>query len=301
MSLVYRYKKPAVSGAKQESLQALAKQIISPEIGEIKTEYCFYVETGEPLTPEESELLRWLISETFEPEDFSSESFLTDHGSRGTAHGIIEVGPRMNFTTAWSSNAVSVCHACGLSKITRIECSRRLKLVPLTGFNNGQIEKFASVLHDRMTECIYPEQLSTFETGIQPEPVYSVPLIEGGRPALEKINREMGLGLDDWDIDYYYNLFVKEIRRNPTNVECFDLSQSNSEHSRHWFFKGKLIIDGKEIPENLMEIIRQTLDRNPNNSVIAFRDNSSAIQGYTIETIVPDNPGHSFQVQKIQS
>ena len=40
----------------------------------------------------------------------------------------------------------------------------------------------------------------------------------------------MGLGLDDWDIEYYYNLFVKDLKRNPTNVECFDLSQSNSEH-----------------------------------------------------------------------
>ena len=97
--------------------------------------------------------------------------------------------------------------------------------------------------------------------GLEPEPVFSVPLIEDGRSALEKINAEMGLGLDDWDIDYYYNLFVKDIGRNPTNVECFDLSQSNSEHSRHWFFKGRLIIDGQEVPENLMEIIQADADQ----------------------------------------
>jgi len=42
---------------------------------------------------------------------------------------IIEVGPRMNFTTAWSSNAVSVCHACGLTKVKRIERSRRYRLI----------------------------------------------------------------------------------------------------------------------------------------------------------------------------
>ena len=142
-----------------------------------------------------------------------------------------------------------------------------------------------------MTECVYPEQLRTFETGAKPEPVYHVPLIENGRSALQKINAEMGLGLDDWDIDYYYNLFVKDIGRNPTNVECFDLSQSNSEHSRHWFFKGRLVIDGQEVPENLMEIIQQTLTSNPGNSVIAFKDNSSAIRGYEIDTIVPENPG----------
>ena len=87
-----------------------------------------------------------------------------------------------------------------------------------------------------MTECPYPGPLTTFETGITPEAVRIVPLMEEGRAALERINREMGLGLDDWDLDYYTNLFVNQIKRNPTNVECFDLSQSNSEHSRHWFF-----------------------------------------------------------------
>ena len=142
-----------------------------------------------------------------------------------------------------------------------------------------------------MTECPYPKTLETFETGIKPEPAYVVPLIEEGTSALRKINTEMGLGLDDWDIEYYYNLFVKDLKRNPTNVECFDLSQSNSEHSRHWFFRGKLIVDEKEIPENLMQIIKQPLKANPNNSVIAFKDNSSGIKGYEIKTIIPQNVG----------
>ena len=35
----------------------------------------------------------------------------------------------MNFTTAWSTNAVSICQACGLRKITRIERSRRYLLL----------------------------------------------------------------------------------------------------------------------------------------------------------------------------
>ena len=138
-----------------------------------------------------------------------------------------------------------------------------------------------------MTECAYPAPLTTFETGMKPEPVSIIPLLEQGRPALEKINRQMGLGLDDWDLDYYTNLFVKDIKRNPTNVECFDLSQSNSEHSRHWFFRGRLVVDGKEIPGNLMKIVKATWEANRNNSVIAFSDNSSAITGYDITGIAP--------------
>ena len=118
-----------------------------------------------------------------------------------------------------------------------------------------------------------------------------MPLIEEGKDALRKINSDMGLGLDDWDIEYYYNLFVNDIGRNPTNVECFDLGQSNSEHSRHWFFKGRLIIDGEEMPYTLMDIIKQPLEENPGNSIIAFKDNSSAIRGYEIVTIIPEHPG----------
>jgi len=66
-----------------------------------------------------------------------------------------------------------------------------------------------------MTECPYRSPLTTFETGVKPEPVRVIPLREQGRAALEGINREMGLGLDDWDLDYYTNLFVKDIKRDP--------------------------------------------------------------------------------------
>ncbi len=109
----------------------------------------------------------------------------------------------------------------------------------------------------------------------------------------------MGLGLDDWDLDYYTNLFKNDIKRNPTNVECFDLSQSNSEHSRHWFFRGRLIVDGKEVPETLMKIVKATYEANRNNSVIAFSDNSSAIKGYDITTLIPKDPAKPSAIQRI--
>src|SRR3990170_4409765 len=40
-----------------------------------------------------------------------------------------------------------------------------------------------------------------------------------------------------------------------------------------------------------MQIVKTPLKKNPGNSVIAFRDNSSAIRGYRIRTILPENPG----------
>ncbi len=307
MSMTYRYKRPALAGAHKSSLLAAVQTYIGGGINDILTEYCFYIGAKEPLSTGEMELLRWLLSETFEPGNFSEESFLTQPSAFSPQLFVVEVGPRMNFTTAWSTNAVSVCHACGLTKITRIERSRRFRFVfggkPVddrqwSGFVSSLTTDHSSLLFDRMTECLYPKRLKTFETGIRPESFYVVPLIKEGRSALDKINREMGLGLDDWDIDYYYTLFVKDIGRDPTNVECFDLSQSNSEHSRHWFFKGRLVIDGQEMPGNLMSIIKDTLDKNPNNSVIAFKDNSSSIRGYTVQTIAPERPGGASRFGK---
>lgn len=46
----------------------------------------------------------------------------------------------------------------------------------------------------------------------------------------------MGLAFDESDIEFYFNMFVNELKRNPTTVELFDLSQSNSEHSRYLLY-----------------------------------------------------------------
>ncbi len=307
MTLIHFYRTPALSGPEKDELLSIVRQKVSWEIADIMTEYCFNVEAAVTLTPGDMQILGWLLSETFEPEKFSDKSFLTRNSELRTRNSdkerpasILEVGPRMNFTTAWSANAVSVCRACGIGKITRIERSRRYKFIfgrdaafsdeDMENFRSSLITRYSSLFFDRMTECPYHEPVTVFETGARPEPVFEVPLMEEGKAALEKINREMGLGLDDWDTEYYYNLFVNDIGRNPTNVECFDLSQSNSEHSRHWFFKGRLIIDGREAQQSLIKIIQQPLRANPANSVIAFNDNSSSIRGYAIRTIIPGNP-----------
>lgn len=299
LPLTCAYRRPALSEAKVNSLLSLIRQKVSPDIDGLETEYCFYIEAADNLLPQEMEILQWLLSETFEPENFSYNSFLTPNPNPQSLGFILEFGPRMNFTTAWSTNAVSICHASGLTKILRIERSRRYKLIKRQGAkSNSEIISFLTtrrpeLFYDRMTECQYAEKLKTFETGLRPEPVYEVRVMEEGRSALEEMNSKLGLGLDEWDIAYYYNLFARDLKRNPTNVECFDLGQSNSEHSRHWFFKGKLVIDGKEIPLNLMDLIREPYKRNPNNSIIAFGDNSSAIRGYTVRSLIPHNPGNA--------
>jgi len=247
-------------------------------------EYCFNIETSSKLTLEEIKILRWLLSETFEPQHFNTDSFLGK--IINAKKTIIEFGPRLNFETAYSTNAVAVCHSCGLRKIVRLERSRRCLLDAM-----DDIDGFIKENHDRMTEFVYKNRLETFETGIVPADTYTIPLLKKGCQPLKDLNMEAGLGFDSWDIDFYFNLFTKDIKRNPTNVELYQLSQANSEHSRHWFFKGNLTIDGKNTGYNLIELVKSTLEENHSNSIIAFSDNSSAIAGFDIKTIKPSRPG----------
>jgi phosphoribosylformylglycinamidine synthase len=286
MSVLHLYRVPDVSATRRATLLRLARQHLGNRIEAVDTELCFNILATTPLAGHDHEALRWLLAETFEPEGFGSASFLD-----ADAGVVLEVGPRLSFTTAWSTNAVAVCHACGLTSIQRIERSRRYLLRGAPTLDPGDRDRFLASVHDHMTECPYPTPLESFDSGVTPQPIATIPLMAGGREALAQVNRDMGLAFDDWDLDHYTGLFRDRLRRDPTTAELFDIAQSNSEHSRHWFFKGRLVIDGDELPENLLAIVQATLEANPNNSVIAFRDNSSAIRGPRVQVLAPDHPG----------
>lgn len=239
-------------------------------------EYCFNIESSVSLTDRELRQVRLLLADGFIESTVTSQPHLT--GPR-----VVEVGPRLNFATAWSSNMVSICQATGLPTITRVERSRRY----LVG-EGEDIAAFGQANHDRMTECLYSAPLASFETGVVPEAVYEVPLKENGPDALLAIP---GISMDEWDRNFYYEYFVTKHQRNPTIVEIMDLNNANSEHSRHGFFRGQQIIDGVAQSENLMDIVKSTLLANPENSVIAFNDNSSAITGRTCQVMAPITPG----------
>jgi hypothetical protein len=88
-------------------------------------EVCYNVTVSDGASPESvynDERLAYCLRETFDPSGYSLESFLEkkDAGS-GKVAWVLELGPRLNFTTAWSTNAVSILRASGVSTIPRIE------------------------------------------------------------------------------------------------------------------------------------------------------------------------------------
>jgi phosphoribosylformylglycinamidine synthase len=101
---------------------------------------------------------------------------------------VVEVGPRSNFSTAFSTNAVSICQSCGLSQVTRLEKSRRYLLTSTRPLTQDERMAFAALVHDRMTEELYSSPVSSFKVNAKPAPVFTIPLCAEGRGALEKIN-----------------------------------------------------------------------------------------------------------------
>lgn len=267
---------------------------VSALVASVDHELCFNVGLSEPLTVGSATRLLWLLSETFDPEcTRQSVSFLSSEA----AGAVLEFGPRMTFTSAFSSNATSICGACGIEEVARLERSRRYLIRDAQGspsllkMPTAAREAVVQLLHDRMTEELYPSPLSIFSVGSESVPVKYVDLMGRGRAALEEANDQMGLGFDGHDLEYYTELFLNKLGRNPSDVECFDMGQSNSEHSRHWFFGGKMVIDGIEKPHTLFQMVKDTLPSDvPNNSIIAFHDNSSSIRGYEVQCLRPSDP-----------
>ncbi|XP_064189678.1 phosphoribosylformylglycinamidine synthase isoform X2 [Anguilla rostrata] len=288
MTVLHFYRKEAERG---RSLQRAA--LLHPDII-ILTEHCYNVElsANAPLSQDQKNVLRWLFSPPLQAELLAEEPFLR----AGPGEIVVEIGPRLNFSTAWSTNAVSICQSVGLSQVARVELSRRLLMKPKDGASETmaeeKMEKLIASLYDSMTECIYPRPISSFAVEARPQEVFEVDILGEGRAALEKANEELGLAFDPWDLDYYTALFQR-VNRNPTSVECFDLAQSNSEHSRHWFFRGHMTIDGQEQKETLFSLIMGTQRHSNQNNVIKFCDNSSGIVGMEVECMYPSDPAQS--------
>jgi len=296
--VIQYFRRPLMSASALATVvQRVNAKVGREALARADAEQCFNAECVGGLGDAARETLTWLLRETYEPEMFGTTSALVNEGKAP----VVEVGPRLAYQSAWSTNAVSICQSCGLTNVTRLERSRRYKLFPANGGTiDAEVMKvFAAEVHDRMTECVYDEPLKTFDLNTKIEQVYTVPITTQGRAALERVDKEMGLAFDDQDYEFYMRLFCEEIGRDPTNVELFDMAQSNSEHSRHWFFSGKLTVDGVPIDESLFKMVKSTIEGEAShNSVIKFKDNSSAIRGFKNTPLRPVRAGEPSPMKR---
>lgn len=60
-----------------------------------------------------------------------------------------QVGPRLSFQSAWSTNAVSICASCGLAAVTRLELSRRFRLRAERALSAAEAAACAALVRSR--------------------------------------------------------------------------------------------------------------------------------------------------------
>ena len=194
------------------------------------------------------------------------------------------VTPRPGTISPWSSKATDIVVRCGIDAIERVERGVRWHVA------GSRRPELAALLHDRMTECPVFDDDFAFLTAVEtPRPLATVALADDPTGALLMANREMGLALSRDEVDYLAATF-DGLGRDPTDVELMMFAQANSEHCRHKIFNAAWVVDGKEAPQTLFGMIRNTHRAINGAGVLsAYSDNAAVIEGHHTERFRPDD------------
>lgn len=213
------------------------------------------------------------------------------------ANNII-VTPRMGTISPWSSKATDILQHCGLTEITRVERALVYQINPTV--NNQEWSIVADLLYDRMTESVW-NNLSDAElifSQQEPKPLQIIDILNQGKEALNIANRELGLALDQNEVDYLFTSFSEELRRNPTDAELMMFAQANSEHCRHKIFNANWHIDGMPQSNSLFQMIRHTHQANPQGVITAYKDNGAVIEGNKTQHFYCDPETKHYEKQE---
>jgi phosphoribosylformylglycinamidine synthase len=263
---------PALTPFRRERLRASLVGL-APALTGLHAELWYFVDAPAGLEPAPVERLKALLPLAREAPASAGRPLL--------------VVPRVGTLSPWASKATDIARSCGLTFVERLE---RGVLYRLEGsLSDGDVARLLPLLHDRMTETVLgsiDEAAKLFERSA-PRPLGRVGLLAGGRDALVRANRELGLALDADEIDYLVASF-RELGRDPTDVELMMFAQANSEHCRHKIFKADFVIDGRAEERSLFGMIQNTHERSPEGTLSAYKDNAAVVRGSPARRFFPD-------------
>ena len=244
-------------------------QKICPEVVTLNSRYIHFVNVDGALSSEEFHTLVSIL-------DYGEEAIVTASTER------FMVIPRLGTISPWASKATDIVHNCGLRKVLRVERGTCYELI-LKGnavLKPEEREAVAAVLHDRMTESVVSPDVNPaiVFADAKGKSMQSIDIIGKGREALEKANIELGLALNEDEIQYLIDAFTK-LNRNPTDVELMMFAQANSEHCRHKIFNASWTIDGEKKDKSLFSMIRETHKAHPEGTIVAYSDNAAIFEG----------------------
>ena len=195
--------------------------------------------------------------------------------------------PRFGTTSPWSSKATDIAKVCGLTSIEKIERGVVFTLA-LKDKDSAPSKEAIELLYDRMTEFVITDlkQAKEIFSSLEPQPFSDVDILSDGKKALETANIELGLALNDDEIEYLLEQFTK-LNRNPTDAELMMFAQANSEHCRHKVFNADWVIDGVDKERSLFQMIKNTYEASSRNVLSAYKDNAAVIAGHKADWFLP--------------
>ncbi|SVD89826.1 uncharacterized protein METZ01_LOCUS442680, partial [marine metagenome] len=182
-------------------------QSIDSSVTSIGARYIHFIDNSEELTNKDYAVLNPLLS------------YGPDWGLGANKGDKIIVIPRIGTTSPWSSKATDIAHGCGLSSIHRVERGLIYTLVGLTDDQHLRTRCFAT-LYDRMTQQAITQfdQLERMFEIDQPQSFTTISILSEGIEALEAANTELGLALNNQEMNYLLEQF-QILERDPTDAE----------------------------------------------------------------------------------
>ena len=207
------------------------------------------------------------------------------------------ISPRPGTISPWSSKATDILRNCGLDAAGRIERGTAFRFLGNGELTRSSLADVQRLLYDRMTEAVVSDLDSLFAE-VAARRLTHIPLLGQGRSALERANADMGLAMSEAEVTYLYDAFVG-LNRDPTDVEVVMFANVNSEHCRHKIFNASWVIDGRPRNLSLFDMIRNTHDRHPQHTVVAYEDNSAVIEGFETDVFRPRwNSEHAYDYHR---
>ena len=253
-------------------------KLINPSINNIESSYLHLVESSKVLKAEDNKRLEKILA-------YSSSFHSFKHMN------IIYIGPRIGTISPWSSRASDIAKHAGIN-INRIERCSAISISCSKKLTRENLRGIGECIYDQMTESIFlvkDDILKLFQHH-PPSPLVSINFLAEGLPSLEKFNESQGLALSSDELSYLADYYKSE-KRDPTDAELMMFAQANSEHCRHKIFNADWIIENKAQQKSLFGMIRNTHEKSPQKTVIAYSDNSSIIEGSSINRFYPNSNG----------
>ena len=204
------------------------------------------------------------------------------------------VTPRKGTISPWSTKATDIFRNCGLKSIVRVERGIRYRVQGAGSSEQGWL----AALYDKMTEGVYESIDDLFDVD-EPRPGRVYDVMGKGLAAIKEANDEMGLAISEPEMKYLAESF-KKAGRNPTDTELTMFGQVNSEHCRHKIFGAEFIINGKKQKYSLFEMIKNTHKKRPQNTLSAYKDNSSVVTGFKTDIFAIDPATNAYSFKKDQ-